>query len=1024
VEIDIPKPGIAVRIEIPREFLEPGGVPIPENDTSFVTSNIRNDYYYYNLVDESRHWTYDWHDNASDGPCFKPNFSYYDPNAPYCLEIWNYLSSPLDYSTSPPSPLLMQPDYTIYCYVPGPESYYDSASPCPSNYFTNHIFDYTYLVGVDYCQPPNLDKFVYQCFSASPTAPKFVLLHGLSSPGLAGVYNFTLSVANRTNILGYPDFVHAWTTTLQVPVSMAYNAGFIAGNVCDAGSVPLGESCNSVAGPIRGKGVVYAVSEATGGIVARAYLNQSLCEASVANCGLFNLTGLAPGDYEIEGSAGVDDGFAYSLTFCCSGGPTTPANPPATINVPPNSQPGFTTLPLRRAPTVCGTITYENSTGPINSLSGNLYLIAAGFGIPNFNLNVTVEGTDPSGDVFRFQGVSSGTKSDDFTVMTGVGLKYVGTDPYGTEFAGLPAPEDFGPSGYTITLNVWVSGYIQDTSSGFPTVQILPWSGNTPPACSPASIILLSGGILRGNLTFESSPGNPESPREAASQVIPTTTGQALFGGNVVIEAYDQTGILRGVTVINGTLPDGATGYASADYTDNAAFIPFFVVGFTEYYDHSLSGGWDEHDYGLPSGTYSLSVYVRGYEQNSSCSVSITMGGSGPVLCYMLQGGAFEVTVASFDNRLGTTAPQACLPWRFVDSTIPVRARVYFFGPGGPVGYVEVLMADVNTILSGVVSFVKGPCGTFQVVFAGQNWSLRDIWFYGESPTYVTDAAYMIDTYTLGYVPQFVGGVSVQNYLANLSPAYETLFYGNEIDETVPIFSTPLTESTTPENDQAIGQAVSGSLLGAEMANLIAGTSNLGFNIYGFGGMQLPATPAICETDVYLRGLEDICGQGHFFYVAPDGSRDLDYGLDVGNYTAQVPEFGFTAHFLQVSSPPTVSFPDLFLQEGVVFPMIQMALITQGPNSAVQGWTFGVPTQVAPLSWAEVQASNSTYSQIVSTADGTYDGVGALFLPGGTYNVTFSDIQYQSQTVYNFQVGWGSSYSLTPTYLCPIGSTC
>ncbi|HUK28402.1 MAG TPA: hypothetical protein VLV31_08260, partial [Candidatus Acidoferrales bacterium] len=238
IEIDIPKPGIAVRIEIPREFLQNlgalGSWPL-ENDTRFVTSNIRNDYYYYNLVDESKHWTYDWHDNASDGPCFKPNFSYYDSNAPYCLEIWNYLTSPLQYSPTSVTPILKQPDRTILC--PLGAIPYDSATPCPSNYFDHtlfpdHTFNYTYLVGVDYCQSPNVDKYVFECFNPSSSAPKFVLLHNLISPTLAGVYNFTLSVTNRTNWLGYPDFVHAWNTTLQVPVSMAYNAGYIAGNIC------------------------------------------------------------------------------------------------------------------------------------------------------------------------------------------------------------------------------------------------------------------------------------------------------------------------------------------------------------------------------------------------------------------------------------------------------------------------------------------------------------------------------------------------------------------------------------------------------------------------------------------------------------------------------------------------------------------------------------------------------------------------------------------------------------------------
>lgn len=37
LKVDIPKPGIAVRIEIPREFL---GSVSSENDTSFITSNV------------------------------------------------------------------------------------------------------------------------------------------------------------------------------------------------------------------------------------------------------------------------------------------------------------------------------------------------------------------------------------------------------------------------------------------------------------------------------------------------------------------------------------------------------------------------------------------------------------------------------------------------------------------------------------------------------------------------------------------------------------------------------------------------------------------------------------------------------------------------------------------------------------------------------------------------------------------------------------------------------------------------
>ena len=81
--------GIAVRVEIPREFLV--GVISTENDTHFIESNIRNDYYYYSVVDESSHWSYNGGATAN-GPCFKPKFSLRDPNAPWCVEIWNYLN--------------------------------------------------------------------------------------------------------------------------------------------------------------------------------------------------------------------------------------------------------------------------------------------------------------------------------------------------------------------------------------------------------------------------------------------------------------------------------------------------------------------------------------------------------------------------------------------------------------------------------------------------------------------------------------------------------------------------------------------------------------------------------------------------------------------------------------------------------------------------------------------------------------------------------------------------------------------
>lgn len=1016
VRIDIPKPGIAVRIEVPREFLQ--GVVSSENDTHFITSNIRNDYYYYNVVDESLHWTYNWQDNASDGPCFKPNFSYYDPNAPYCIEIWNYLN-PL------PQTFLKPQQYNV---TPGA-----GPSPNPSDWPKRYTFDYNDTVGIDYCQSPNLGKFVFECFSP----PKFVLLHDLVAPKLAGLYNFTLSVANRTNILGYPDFVHAWSVNLTVPVSMTYNAGAITGNICDGGSSPL---CN----PIHAKGIVYAQSVSTQMIVAKAYVNQSLC--TVGTCGVFKLTGLAPGNYYVEGSAGVDlDGAAYSLTYLGS------QQVPTVVPVSPNLPTGIGQLRLRRAPLFCGVISYEVNGGitTIPSLTGATKLQQAGFkkiidpppwlGQNAFELNITVEATDSFGHMFRFRGIASGTSSDSFELVTGTGVNYVGSDPYGTEFAGLPYFDYVSPSGYTLTVKVFVSGYVQHT----PATAIVfgPTDSGLPPSCSnqvgvnfsPPTVEMWVGGLISGTLQFCNTQPlqvcQLESPHDAEASLPTGVVTDSLFGGNIVVEAFDKYDIMRGLTVINGTMPNGKTGYKSCNFTDTCASLPFFITGFSEYYNHSLSGTWQEKDFGLSDGVYSVQVYVRGYELASTISISIFNGSDQTVSGYLTRGGAFQVDVSSADNRFGTRAIQARLQWRFLNSTIPVRARVYFYSANGiTVGYVEALM-EIGSGITNELDVISFTTTDFKVVFAGQNWSLREIWFYGDSPTHVTNDTYTIKAYTLGYVRQFPSGITAPNQLVGFTQGLITLFIGNELDTTIPLFKTPQSFVSTPEYDHVIGQVFSGGLSGAETANLTAGASTLQFNVFGFGSMEL-SNSGVCNTDVLLIGKMKICGQGHFFYVASDGTQYFDYGLDVGTYTSKVPEFGFTTHFIQPSTHAPVQFADLLLQTGIVVSALQMASIMQGPGSFVSGYNDHPPCLVqlcvAPLSWAQVTAGNYTYSRGVPTVDGTYDGVDALFLPAGIYNVTFSDLQYQSQTWVNFPVGWGNSYPLLPpqVYLCPIGYSC
>jgi hypothetical protein len=931
VQINVTKPGIAVRIEIPREFLQ--GVIFQENDTHFIQSDIRNDYYYYSVVDEAKHWTYDWNRTASDGPCFKPNFSIYDPNAPWCVEIWNYLNG------------------TFHNFLP----------------------------------------------------PKFVRFHNLNAPTIAGRYNFTLFVADHINKLGYPDFASASSTTLFVPVSLTDNPATVSGSICDVDA-----SCTT----IFAKGVVYARSSNTGQIVARAYVNETT--------GNFTLSGLGPGSYSILASAGIFNGVAFSLS-----------EPQSVQLTRGETLPGLR-LKLKRAPQVCGTINYQNSTSLqllTHSLTDHAYLRNIGFKV----LNITVEAVDGEGHTFRYQNVSLNATADVFTIITGAGVKYVGTDPYGTEFAGLP-PVDTGS--YQVIVNVWISGYLREYSE---TATVFSAPGNTgPPFCqnpvSPNPVIMQTGAVISGTVEFRNTEG-VETPSHAEASLEIGSTTDALFGGNILIRAYDHLhGPLysqpQGIAIINGTLPDGRTSYAGS------FFVRFYIVGFSEFYNRTWAGAsmscppnsapvtlcQGVKDYGLAEDTqgYTLVVSIRGYQEAATEPVSLPQGANQTVTIRMISGGAILARVFSFNNRFGTRVIQAVQPFRFLNLSIPVKARVYFYGSNGTVGYVERDMV------------LGGPTGvnrtSFAVLFAGQNWSLREIWFYGFVPTHITNDTYSVRAFTLGYVQQ--GDVTTPADLSSLSIVFVTLFLGNEISLTAPIFAEPALFWHTPERDFAIGEAFSSEHLirGAVPDNLTEGTTTISLRILGFGAM-------VVNNAVFL-------GQGHFFYVPLDGSQCLyqahfgfqtdlnhcfDYGLDVDNYLAQIPEFGFNKHFMTFLPSVQASFRDLFLVSGVYLDLVAMASIIQGrPTDLVSGWVAGSTTnQTMPLSWVRVDAFNQSLQRFVPTLDGQYDGVGKLNLPAGTYDIVFSVAFYNSQTQMNFQVIWNGTYSLLPPRgpLCPNADT-
>jgi len=904
VEIDVNRRGIAVRVEVPREFLN--NVAGGENDTHFIQSDIRNDYYYYSTVDEAKHWSHEENRTVSQAPCYKPNFGIYDPNAPWCVEIWNYLNG-------------------------------------------------TFL---------------------NFTAPRFVRFKGLNAPPIAGIYNVTLFVANHTNSLNLPDFIHAWNTTFFVPVSMSDNPGSISGTICDDDT----SGCST----ILAKGVVLAKNTA-GQVVARGFVNQTT--------GAFNVPGLAPGTYQVQASAGLFNGVAYSLS--------DPISVP--VSGGHNGSPG--SIHLHRAPQVCGKITYENDNPipvPIlHSLSDHPYLTKIGVKADSYKLNITVEGYDPSGHTFRNMTTSLDQASDNFILITGLGEMYFGGDPYGTEFAGLP-PVSSGS--YQMSLRFSITGYLQKFTE---TVTVSVAAGRTfPLQCNnpnPNPVVMLSAGVITADIQFFNL-AVPETPAQAEISTDLSSPSGSLFGGNILVQAYDHSGALRGVTVVNGTA-NGITTYK--DVTS----LRLYIIGFSEFYYRTLSGPWGEEDSGLSGDLsgYTLNVRIRGYNQTTNPIISLPAGGNATAAIRMTRGGAISVDVFSFDNRPRTRAAQAAQEFRFLNLAIPVAARVYFYDQSGvSVGYVERFM---------VIKSASNPLGvnskSFNVVFTGMNWGLKEIWYYNDLPTFLGDETYTIKAYTLGYVQQKEIAIFVGQ--AGVGTAAVTLFIGNEVAITAPIYLQPVLFGQVSEHAHAIGEAFSDSgLAGAETDNVTAGTKTLGFTLFGFGAMEVNAT-------------FPFEGQGHFFYVDSTGQRHFDYGLDVGSYTAQIPEFGFNVHLTQLTAS-TTTFTDLFLESGVLISMITMAKVFENENlpNPIAGWVAGsAGSEVMPLSWVRVDAFNGSFDRSVPTLDGVYDGPGALFLPAGLYNITFSVPFYKTSGVtVNFPVDWAGSYPLLPPdgYLCPINN--
>jgi hypothetical protein len=714
-------------------------------------------------------------------------------------------------------------------------------------------------------------------------SPQYIFMRDLRAPSVAGIYNFTIYIATSLSPYGRPIFPPRPTENLSVPVSMREDPSSISGYILDPPSYYYTHGI-----PIRANGIVYATEVGTGA-KARAYVNP--------RTGYYNLTGLwAPGTYKLSASAGYcpETGFAYLLTEM-----------PQLVTLKKTENLHQINITLIRGCKIQGTVFYTTPSGEsINSLD-NPWLKNLGFSV----LNYTVEAYDLNGRfVGGYSNVSANEKSDNFTIT---GLEYVG----------------FGPGVYN--LKAWVFAYTQGATT-VPTLVM-------PESSVSANITLIHGGVISGKIRL------PETPRVSEIETLSTST-DTYYGGHIVIEAFDPSGFLKGLTLANGTGRDGRTLYADSDT------IKFYILGFSEFYNRTLSGVWKQRDYGLEESGYSIHIWLRGYIQPSIAYVTIAKGGNSTVEIWVTRTGAVKTSVVSMNTHPPTGNPQSIVAWRFGLQGYWLRIYYYESATGLMIGYADKQLSpdpDVSEFRA-------------NVTYTGNNWPLDLIIYRGSLPSSVAEGDYLVNAFTYGYVQRKQSTVRVQSGMGGRASVILQL--GAGINGTVPIKKDGLYLTALTENVFARIEARSptGLLSGAQTLAIPAGSIGFIFRVYGFCG-----------------------GSDHFYYVAPDGTRFNDYGLEQGTYFIQVLDFGYTYRYRQTIEV-SVNFPGIDFIVGVNFDVNRLGKIlgtVRGLNAT------GSPV---PLSWATINSA--------SILEFSQDGGYVVHLPEGTYTFTYSAPGYVSQS--------------------------
>ncbi|MCW4032434.1 MAG: hypothetical protein NWF08_03470 [Candidatus Bathyarchaeota archaeon] len=798
-----------------------------------------------------------------------------------------------------------------------PREFLDGYSENGTFFLNSTIIDdrYYYRVLDGLIHYPRRDYYPYNSYTIEIYSPEYsifnppqkIFMKDITAPQFAGDYTFTIYTANALNSSGLPDFSTAIVENVTLPVSMREDPSSVSGYIFDNS-----DFCN-----IAAEGIVYA-REMNNGSLARAYVNSTT--------GFFNITGLYEGVYNLTASAGYCSatGYSYALSKYFQQN--------YTVSKGTNYEIG--SFPLNRGARISGNITYLNASStpnfPMRSIDDNAWFSRLGIGY----LNYTVEAYDLMGNlVGEYYGSSPGDQTQ---------------DPYwinGTKYSGFGPRSRLLPKVYD--LKFWVFGYVQNDLI---RVTVSSYGENH----TDKDVYLKSGGVITGIIRL------PETPRYIESFTTGNNSG-ALLGGNILAEAMNIRGELRGLTVLNRTFANGTVFYADEDE------IRFYILGFSDFYNSTYSGIWGKEDYGLDSGQYYIRVFLNGFEQLEDEAVTLSLGHNSTVVIEVLVGGIVKIIVESVNFNPATNKAHP-VPWQFPGRFL----RVWLGSFQRSVGNGEIFdlhTDDIPLIWPTTTYWYNVEESRVVIWYVGNNWPIDQIIFNGAIPNAVANGTYGLRGHTYGHVQVKGSSVSIE-----LSPIFEIGAHWQIVTGTIWLqrgagiegfvyfmqngLNVPLNEKTfiTINIETKKGQS-----LGAQIGAIEAGAYFTEFSIFGFYNWSMNTAYQIPD---------------HFYYVTPSGNRMIDYGLDAGTYYIAVEDFGFDSRFTQIEGNVKVHFQSIHEKISLSLEVEKMGLI----YGNVYGYTM--MAEVVPLSWVHVASSDHSTTSL--------DGEFRLFLLGGTHTIDFS----------------------------------